>query len=45
MKHEQLTNFNGKIYFFCLPRGEGEKEDQFQHLLMGRETRLAVFKF
>ncbi len=34
MKHEQLTNFNGKIYFFCLPRGEGEKEDQFQHLLI-----------
>jgi hypothetical protein len=34
MRHEQLTNFNGKIYFFCLPRGEGEKEDQFQHLLI-----------
>ena len=34
MRHEQLTNFNWKIYFFCLPRGEGEKEDQFQHLLI-----------
>ncbi|MFN9403075.1 MAG: glycosyltransferase family 1 protein, partial [Dolichospermum sp.] len=34
MRHETLTNFNGKIYFFCLPRGEGETEDQFQHLLI-----------
>ena len=34
MKHEQLTNFNGKIYFFCLPRGEGEKEEG---TLLGKE--------
>ncbi|NET74169.1 MAG: glycosyltransferase family 1 protein, partial [Sphaerospermopsis sp. SIO1G2] len=32
MMMNQLTNFNGRIYFFCLPRTEVEGGDQFQHL-------------
>ncbi|MGM3308134.1 glycosyltransferase [Anabaena sp. WFMT] len=34
MRYEQLANFNGKIYFFCLPREEKEGKDQFQHLFI-----------
>ncbi|MEA5550926.1 glycosyltransferase [Anabaena cylindrica UHCC 0172] len=34
MRYEQLANFNGKVYFFCLPREEDEGRDQFQHLFI-----------
>jgi hypothetical protein len=34
MKHEQLTNFNGKIYFFCIPKDRGEEGDRFQHFFI-----------
>ena len=34
MKDQQLANFKGKIYFFCLPREEGNGGDRFQHLFI-----------
>ncbi|TAE61168.1 MAG: glycosyltransferase family 1 protein [Nostocales cyanobacterium] len=34
MISEQLANFNGRVYFFCLPRTETEGGDQFQHLFI-----------
>jgi hypothetical protein len=34
MSRQQPANFNGKIYFFCLPRKEGQGGDQFQHLFI-----------
>jgi hypothetical protein len=34
MISQKLANFNGKVYFFCVPRAEIEGGDQFQHLFI-----------